>query len=303
MKENYFVCSIDLSELNRFREDLIQQGFLLSDQKDAIFSAKKTGINLVLYKSGKLVVQGKEIHPFIEFYLEPEILKRLDFTNPHANLDTTPRIGVDEAGKGDFFGPLSIGAVFVEQNLFESLIKIGVKDSKSLDDKTILILAEKIKALCPTESIVIYPEKYNQLYSQFQNLNKLLAWGHAKAIENLHQKTGCKTVICDQFAASKSVIENALKFKGLNLDLNQKHKAESDLAVAAASIIARAGFLNGMERLSKQYGMELPKGASSIVQKKAHEFIKTHGTDLLSKVVKTHFKTYLEVLKALDASS
>ena len=303
MKENYFVCTIDLNLQSRFKEDLIAQGFQIQDQKDALFAAKKQGINLVLYKSGKLVVQGKEISPFIEFYLEPEILKELQFTNPHANLDTTPRIGVDEAGKGDFFGPLSIGAVFVDKNCFETLIKIGVKDSKSIDDKTILILAEKIKAICPVESIVIFPEKYNQLYEQFQNLNRLLAWGHAKAIENLHQKTGCKSVICDQFAASKSVIENALKFKGLDLELTQKHKAESDLAVAAASIIARAGFLRGMEKLSSQYGLELPKGAAAITQKKAHEFIKIHGALNLAKVVKTHFKTYLEVLKDADASS
>ncbi len=296
MAPNCFVCSIDLNCISQLKKDLIDQGFEISDQKEALFCAKKRGVNAVLYKSGKFVIQGSEIASFIEFYLEPQILKQLNFTNPHADLDRTPRIGVDEAGKGDFFGPLSIGAVYVSEIQFDELLKIGIKDSKKIDDPTILKMSEKIKAICDFESIVIFPERYNELYEQFKNLNSLLAWGHSKAIETLHQKTGCKSVIVDQFASSKHVVENALKRKGLHLNLTQMHKAESDIVVAAASIIARAGFLNGLEKMKKHYQIDFPKGAAAIVKDAARTFISKYGKERLKEVVKIHFKTTSEIL-------
>jgi ribonuclease HIII len=295
MSTSCFVCTIDLSIVQKLKEDLKNQGFSFTAQDHTIFCAKKQGVTAVLYTSGKLVVQGKEMKPFIEFYLEPEILHSLDFSHPHANADKTERIGVDEAGKGDYFGPLSIGAVYIQANQFDELIKLGIKDSKKIQDDLILKMAEKINQICQVESIVIFPQKYNELYQQFKNLNYLLAWGHSKAIENLHAKTGCHKVILDQFAASKSVIDQAISRKGLKLDVHQMHKAEQDLAVAAASIVARAGFLNGLKKLQTQYQIDFPKGASSIVKQIANEFIQKYGKERLHEVAKIHFKTTNEL--------
>lgn len=295
MPANCFVCTIESSLFEKLKQDLIDQGFDLTIKDEAIFNAKKPGVTAVLYKSGKLVVQGKEIKTFIEFYLEPEILKALDFTHPHRDINRNPRIGVDEAGKGDYFGPLSVAAVHVTGSQFDELIKIGIKDSKKLDDKSILKLNEKIQEICAFESVVIYPLRYNELYKQFKNLNTFLAWGHSKVIENLSKKTNCKDVLIDQFASSKFVVENAIQRKGLEINLQQRHKAESDIVVAAASIIARAEFLKGMEKMNQFFKINFPKGASSIVKKIAKEFIEKYGINRLNEVAKLHFKTTQEL--------
>lgn len=300
MQPNHFVATIDPHLFDKLKEDLIAQGFTLSCQQDAHFRASHEGIHLVLYHSGKLVVQGKKIQPFIEFYLEPEILKAVPYTHPDAAYDTTSRIGVDEAGKGDFFGPLVIGAVYIDATSAKELLAMGVKDSKQLNDPTAIEMAKKISDKVPTALISIFPEKYNLLYERFKNLNSLLAWGHATAIDELHQKTQCKKVVCDQFASSEAVILRALKQKNLELDVTQRHRAESDLAVAAASVIARAGFLNGLKTLSNRYGVELLKGASSHVKQAAISIAIKHGKQLLPLIAKTHFKTYLEVLKSME---
>src|ERR1700730_9538190 len=107
-----FTAKIDLKLADKIKNDLIEQGFEISRPPYTVFAAKKTGISCTLYESGSLTVQGKEMQHFIEFYLEPEILQEFQFSHPEAHLDTTPHIGMDEAGKGDFFGPLCVAAVF-----------------------------------------------------------------------------------------------------------------------------------------------------------------------------------------------
>jgi ribonuclease HIII len=157
-------------------------------------------------------------------------------------------------------------------------------------------MADQIKTLCPFENILIFPKRYNELYEQFKNLNHLLAWGHSKVIENLSIETACQTVILDQFASSPKVIENAVLKKGLKLNLTQMHKAESDIAVAAASIIARAGFVRGIEKLEGTYAQAFPKGASSLVLEAAKAYVNKHGKEKLDEVAKLHFKTTMNVL-------
>ncbi len=290
-----FVTEIDTRLAPQIKEHLLSQGYTISVPPYSIFSAKTDGVSLTLYQSGKLVVQGKKKESLIQYYLEPEILQSLVYSYPSATLDKTPRIGVDEAGKGDFFGPLCVGAVYANEADFDFFIKIGVKDSKTLGDPLIHKLANLIKAQCTYECIILFPEKYNELYSRFKNLNSLLAWGHATAIEKLSQKTGCKKANIDQFA-SKHVVENALKQKKLELDLSQAHKGEADPVIAAASILARDAFVTGIETLSKQYGMTFPKGASKQVIAAGKQFLKTIGKENLHLVAKTHFKTASDLL-------
>jgi ribonuclease HIII len=265
------------------------------------FESDKT--NIVFYESGKLVVQGKGTAEFVEFLLEPEILKEVKLgyetiLNPDLLL---PRIGVDESGKGDFFGPLCIAGVYVNESVIKAWADLGVRDSKNISsDKKISELAEKIRKTpgCVTTVVPVGNEAYNRLYAKMKSVNAMLAWGHARVIENLlgqrHRMNPPPVkAISDQFAASKSVIEKALMAQGRELQLVQRHKAEEDIAVAAASILARDEFVKGLAKLAKQFQAELPKGAGANVDAAAKKFVEERGAGELAKISKLHFRTAL----------
>ena len=265
------------------------------------FESDKT--NIVFYESGKLVVQGKGTQEFVEFVLEPEILKQAKLgyetvLNPDLLL---PRFGVDESGKGDFFGPLCIAGVYVNESVINSWNDAGIRDSKNISsDKKIAELAEKIRKTsgCVVDTVIVGNEAYNRLYAKMKSVNMLLAWGHARVIENLMGKRYQMNpppvkAISDQFAASKSVIEKALMAQGKEIQLVQRHKAEEDIAVAAASILARDEFVKGIAKLEHQFQMKFPKGASAAVDKAAKEFVETRGAGELQIVSKLHFRTAL----------
>ncbi len=206
------------------------------------------------------------------------------------------RIGIDESGKGDYFGPLVIAAVFVDATTQGELALMEVRDSKKISDGRILEMAPDIKTICPHSIIAIGPQKYNELYAKIRNLNRLLAWGHAKALENLLERgVSCERAISDQFGDERLIL-NALQEKGQKIALEQRPKAESDLAVAAASILARAEFLLRLKRLSDEIGTTLPKGASPAVELAAKMIVKKHGQERLGTVAKLHFKTTQAVL-------
>jgi len=269
----------------------------------ARFAFESPKCNVVFYESGKLVAQGRGVQEFVEFLLEPEILQQAKLgyeavLNPELLL---PRIGVDESGKGDFFGPLAIAGVYVNQKVINAWKDLGVRDSKNISsDKKIAELAEKIRTTpgCVVDTVTIGNQKYNELYVRMKSVNTMLAWGHAQVIENLLGKRYQMNpppvkAISDQFAASKSVIEKALKPQGKELPLEQRHKAEEDIAVAAASILARDEFVKGLAKLEKQFGVEFPKGAGTNVDKVAKEFVEARGAGELGKVSKLHFRTAL----------
>lgn len=287
---NSFVTTIQLDLSEKLKEDLEEQGFLLSVPPYTLYTAIKEGISLTLYESGKLVVQGKGKDEFIRYYLEPEILHSLQYSYPAIDIDLTPRIGVDEAGKGDFFGPLCVGALFADENGIKRLIEMGIKDSKKLKDSTIAKLAQTIKREFKHKVIIINPQKYNELYAKFGNLNTLLAWGHATAIDHLSKDSGCNNVIIDKFA-NEYVVASAVKRKALDIHLTQVHKGENDPVVAGASILARDAFVEALDRFEKHYNFIFPKGASSAVIQAKKNFIQQFSESALPSVAKMHFKT------------
>jgi ribonuclease HIII len=303
-KPNNFVTQISHEAAEKLKEALPSLGFELSKPAYTLFQGTKKGISVTCYTSLKLVVQGKDFEEFIEFYLEPEILKSFDFRykeEKEEEPDLTPRIGVDEAGKGDFFGPLCAAALYADGPKILELKKMGVKDSKELSDQTVINLAKKIRASCIHSIIKINPLRYNDLYSNFGNLNTLLAWAHATAIESLSKISGCTCVIVDQFA-HESVILKALQKKKICLDVTQRHKAENDLVVAGASILARAAFLEGLKQLSDKAGVHLPKGASKQCIEAGKNLVRKYGKDALKEVAKLHFRTTGQVLEEEHAS-
>ncbi len=290
-----FVTTIDLALANKLRQDLENQGFILETPPHTLFSAKKKGISCTLYNSGKLTVQGKDKTDFIAFYLEPEILHNLSYTHPVSLVDPTPRAGQDEAGKGDFFGALCVAAIYVGEAKMDELLSLGVKDSKQLSDETVLAISYKLKKAFPHKVIRLFPETYNRLYAKFHNLNRLLGWAHASALEELIQQTGCQKAILDQFAP-KELMVSFLKQKNLNIDLVQRVRGEEDPVVAAASILARAAFLESIQQLSDQIDMPLPKGASLQVIEAGKKAVRKYGSEILNKIGKTHFKTMESIL-------
>ncbi|MCJ7645055.1 MAG: ribonuclease HIII [Candidatus Aminicenantes bacterium] len=209
-------------------------------------------------------------------------------------------IGTDESGKGDYFGPLIIAGFFLPEDQADVLRELGVKDSKRTSDNRCLEIAEVLKAGYKHAVIAIGPEKYNELYDKLRNLNRLLAWGHARAIENILEVVDCVQAVTDQFG-DKAWVLNALMKKGRTIELVQNPRAEEDMAVAAASILARAEFLKRLSFLSKDNGLELPKGASSMVEDAAVKLVERDGPEVLGKVAKLHFKTTGRVLDRAGA--
>jgi len=289
---NIFVTSIEKEVVEQLQKDLAEQGFTFSKPAHTLFQAKKPGVTCTLYTSLKLTVQGKGMREFLEFYLEPEILKSPEYTYRKElaleSLDKRARIGVDEAGKGDYFGPLCVAGVIAHAETLSTLLEIGVCDSKKLSDSQIKKMAPKIVKAVPNYIIRLYPQKYNQLYASFRNLNSLLAWCHATVIENLSSHSQTPLAIVDKFA-HESLVERALRKKGVSIDLEQRTKAESDPVVAAASIVARWAFIEGMEILSKEVGFTLPKGAAPKVSQAAKRLVKEQGREALNKTAKLHF--------------
>lgn len=285
--------------------DILKHGNYRPIQREhTIIAAETPNCNIALYKSGKCLIQGKGAEDFVSFVMEPMVLKTVqlgyeDIINPEA---IQPHMGIDESGKGDFFGPIVIAGAYTDEKLSAEMRDMNVRDSKNIksDTKALDMGRELRKLLGKRFSLVkIGPDAYNRLYAKMRSVNTLLAWGHARAIENLLETVpGCPRALSDQFG-KKEQVQKALMKKGRSIELEQKHKAESDIAVAAASILAREAFLRSLKDLAKLYDMDIPKGVSASVREAAIELAKKHGPDILQKTVKCHFKTTDEVLSAL----
>ncbi len=298
-----YTCKLSDEQASALLSYLQKHSFELREVPYARFAGANGKVSVVFYESGKLVVQGKGTQEFIEFVMEPEILKqaRLGYEsvlNPELLI---PRLGVDESGKGDFFGPLCVAGVYVNEDVVKAWQDKGILDSKNISsDKRIADLAEVIRKTpgCVSTVVPIGNEAYNRLYEKMRSVNTLLAWGHARVIENLMSKQGQMKppptrAISDQFASSKDVVAKALMQQGRTIELLQRHKAEEDLAVAAASILARDEFVQRLKRLEKEFQMPLPKGASAAVDAAAKAFVEKHGAENLGKIAKMHFRTAL----------
>jgi ribonuclease HIII len=205
-------------------------------------------------------------------------------------------IGSDESGKGDYFGPLIVAAVAADNSGRKLLGEWGVRDSKELGDKRINGLSAKIREHLPFELIAVSPSKYNELYEKLHNLNRLLAWAHARAIANLGEKQrDISVVVVDKFGPEYR-LNDALMDRGREMQVYQETGAEKYPAVAAASIVARAEFTRRLSALSGRVGIPLPRGATNVLDT-ARRVYDEGGGKLLSQVAKLHFKTTDGVLR------
>jgi ribonuclease HIII len=294
---NSYTHPLSQEQANRLRALLVELGFEFSPKQYTLFFAQKNKLSVAVYEKGpKMLVQGKGIEEFVQFELEPKILgeAKLGYEEVHSPEMFEPHFGVDESGKGDFFGPLVIAGVYVDAGIARELLDASVQDSKRISsDARIRALAQSIRKITGglADTVLIGPARYNELYEKFGNLNKLLGWGHARVIENLlAKKPTCPRSLSDQFADTR-VIEQSLLRHGRKIDIQQRTKAESDIAVAAASILAREGFIGWLDRQGKALGVRLDRGVSAEVKATAEKLVAAKGPEILREVAKIHFRT------------
>jgi ribonuclease HIII len=292
-----YSCQLSDGQREKLVALLRNRGYPAADVPYSTFAVDGPDCRISIYKSGKLLVQGRGTEEFVLYTIEPEITGAATLGYEDALADPRskePHMGIDESGKGDFFGPLAIACVATEGAAARRLQEAGVTDSKLISsDAQIARLAAIVRRECADRYAVVAlpPETYNRLYGQIGNLNRLLAWGHARALENLLEKCpDCPRAISDQFGQG-SLVHRALMERGRQIVLDEHTKAERDIAVAAASILARDEFVRRMAVLSGEAGLALPKGAGPAVLATGREFLKLHPANALVRFAKLHFKT------------
>jgi ribonuclease HIII len=298
---NSFTALLSTEQAAKLKSLLAESGFEFAPKPYTVFFARKDKLSVAVYEKGpKVLLQGKGIEEFVQFELEPKILgeARLGYEEVHSPEMFAPHFGVDESGKGDFFGPLVIAGAYVNREIARKFLDEGIQDSKRIgSDTKIRALAKMIRRTpaAATEVILIGPERYNQLYAKFGNLNSLLGWGHARVIENLLTKQpDCPRALSDKFADAR-VIEKSMLQHGRAIRLDQRTKAESDVAVAAASILAREAFIDWLERRGKALGLHLGRGVSTEVKQAARQIVEKNGPAMLQEIAKVHFRTAHEI--------
>lgn len=296
-----YTAPLSAAQVTALRALLDELGFDFSPKPYTIFFAQKNKLSVAVYEKGpKVLLQGKGIEDFVSFELEPKILgeARLGYEEVHSPEMFEPHFGIDESGKGDFFGPLVIAGAYTDRAIARGFMKSGIQDSKRIgSDVKIHALAKMIRETpgVAFEVIVIGPEKYNELYAKFGNLNDLLGWGHARVIENLLAKRpDCPRALSDKFADER-VIRKALFEHGKSIQLDQRTKAESDPAVAAASILAREAFIDWLDRHGKRAGFDLGRGVSEPIKATARKIVAQGGPEALRRLAKVHFRTAHEI--------
>ncbi len=289
----------DQAEILRAR--LEEHGFTLSKAAYAFWRAKRPGCMICFYRSGKLLIQGRHSEGWKKRLqlkaLEPQAFAEALALHPNPPPDEW--IGSDETGKGDYFGPLVVAAVSLKRSKLPLLVELGVDDSKRLKDLHIQAIAPELKELLEYEILVLEPQEYNRRYAQLRNLNILLAWAHGEVVEALLERTSADFVLSDRFTTLQRMwagfgpLGRACRFY-------QRHRAEDDPAVAAASILARAAFLEAMEKLSERFNLLLPKGSGAGIIEAGRRFLKERDPESLVEIAKLHFSLTQKINQGLN---
>ncbi len=297
-----YVLEISAEQADKLQGILeTEENWEVDDAPYARFRARKNKTTVVAYQSGKLVIQGRGTEDLVQFIIEPRIVGevRMGYESHYAREERPemfqPHAGMDESGKGDFFGPMVTACCYTDDETTERLFELGVQDSKAIkSDKKIRELAKGIRDVLRGRYTVlrIRNASYNGMYERMNNVNTMLAWGHGRVLENLlERRPDCPRFLVDQFARNRGVIQKGLLDLGKGLIFEQRTKAEDDVAVAAASILAREAFIDELDVMGEEFGMTFPRGASQAVIQAAARFIRTFGEDRLDEVAKLHFRT------------
>ncbi len=300
-----YTAKLDDAQMEKLRAICVERGwtpFEVAYTRFA-FKADHLKVNVSAYTSGKAVIAGKGTEDFVRDTLEPEVIGAAtlgydevlhpDWFESHA--------GLDESGKGDFFGPVIAATVIADKAAIDAWRKAGVQDSKKIAEAKIMQLDKLIRETsgAAVRTCFCGMPKYNDLMSRpGANLNRLLAWQHATALEQALTAKRVPWGLLDQFT-EQPLVQRELAKKGVkDFELKMRTKAESDPVVAAASVVARAEFVRQMHLLSKKFGAKLQKGAGPLVKEQAHQIMQQFGTRALGEFAKLHFRTAYEVVAA-----
>ncbi len=298
-----FTHTLDSAQREALAAELSREIYMPVQVPYATVAAERPDCRIVLYQSGKCVVQGAGAEDWVTFVLEPQILgaAALGYADVLDPARSEPHMGIDESGKGDYLGPMVIAAAYVDKPIVAELDRMKVRDSKRItSDRVALTMARDLRRLLQGRHalVTIGPLAYNRLYAKMGSVNKILAWGHARAIEDLlNLVPACPRALSDQFGPERQIKQALLK-NGRDIQLEQRPKAESDPAVAAASILARGAFLDALHRVGERFGVAAPKGASPAVEAAAADLVARHGPAALLDAAKCHFQTTDRVLAA-----
>ncbi len=305
MPQQTLTLPVDPAHEPKLRAVLEQADFELSEAPHAFWRGRGPGCVATFYRSGKLVLQGENAGTLAAVLglAEPSVpdpdQQRLDAVAAALAKHPDPKpaawIGSDEVGKGDYFGPLVVVAARVERDRVPLLVELGAADSKTLGDAQMQAIAPELEAVVMHQKVVIGPEAYNRLRDKFKNLNHLLAWAHARAIEDLLAQAPADYALVDRFADER-VLQRKMMETGRRIRLDQRPRAEEDPAVAVASILARVEFLRRMKALSRDAGLTLPKGAGSPVLAAGRRLVAERGREALGRYAKLHFKNTEKIL-------
>lgn len=282
---------LDPGEIARLRAELEAEGFEFRRLDYAHFQARGPSVVVNAYKSGKVVVQGAAAREFLRAH---------GLVPPEAPRPEAPVAGSDESGKGDYFGPLAVAAVVVVPERVEDLVRAGVRDSKRMSDAHVLRAAKAVRDLCPHGVRLLSPQEYNEHHEEEGNVALFLSRLHAQAIAEAlaAAPAACERVVIDQFTFAER-LEEALREAGVTIPVEIRHRAEDNIAVAAASVLARAEFLIALRELGAAQGLELPKGAGEKVVAVARRIFAAGGMEALAEVAKVHFRTTKRVTREL----
>ncbi len=291
MSQTTHVQVLNTGEGESLRNALNQADFEFRSLNHAQFSARGEGVSVTLYKSGKLVVQGGELELFLERYLGTKLAagppSKAEAAGGAPGKADEPLLGGDESGKGDYFGPLVVAAIRIDPSDVQKLRQGPVADSKKVNDGLILRTAPGLRARFPHAVRVLDPLEYNRRHGETGNVAILLSQLYREAVEEIAEPGDA--VLIDQFSKNKDRLESV--FKGLDVKLFQRHRAESALSVAAASFLAREAFIVRLKELGDEFAIDLPKGAGPVVDRAGRQFLKQVGRDRLGEVAKLHFRT------------
>jgi ribonuclease HIII len=298
-----YTIKLDDAQMEKLQAACVARGWESFEVAYARFAFKGPKVNVTAYTSGKVVVAGKETQDFVQNVIEGEVTGAalLGYDDVHHPEWFEPHAGLDESGKGDLFGPVVTATVIAERPAIEAWRKAGVRDSKTISDPQILKLEDMIRATpgAIVETCQCGMAKYNELMLKpHANLNRLLAWQHAKALEKALQKKWVPRGLLDQFS-KEPLVQREMKRLGLErFNLDMRTKAESDPVVAAASVVARAEYVRAMMALSREFGDRLQKGAGAQAKAQAAVIVAKFGARALGGFAKLHFRTSYEVVSA-----
>ena len=286
------------AQMDRLEEIGKEKGWPSREVPYARFSFTGPQVNITGYESGKFLAQGKGTEEFVTHILEPMVTgeAKLGYDEVHHPEWFEPHAGLDESGKGDLFGPLVSAAVVAEAPAIRHWMEEGIKDSKTISEGGIKRLDRIIRKTRGVSYALVQcgMTRYNELMSRpGANLNKLLAWQHARALEEALEKKWVPWGMLDQFS-KRPLTQGYLRAE--NFDLRMMTKAEADPVVAAASVLARAEYVRQMEKLGEVAGEPLLKGAGPLVKEQGFRLVEKWGPQKFGDFAKLHFKTAREIL-------